>query len=181
MGLLEPTQGELYIDDELIENKENIKDWQSHIAHVPQVIFLSDTSISRNIAFGIHPDEIDHELVRKSAQIAQIEDTIISLPEGYDTVVGERGVRLSGGQRQRIGIARALYKQAEVIIFDEATNALDDSKESKVMKALENLDRHITIIIIAHRLSTLENCSKVINLDSFLVNQNHSISLDGDI
>jgi ATP-binding cassette subfamily B protein len=165
MGLLEPTQGGLYIDERLL-GFSDLKSWQNKIAHVPQVIFLTDASISENIAFGVNSNEINHDLVKKSAKIAQISETIEALPDAYDTCVGERGVKLSGGQRQRIGIARALYKQAEIIIFDEATNALDSSKEASVMKALENLDKNITVIMIAHRLSTLENCSQIIDLSS---------------
>ena len=165
MGLLEPTDGGLYIDGRLLDFSD-LKSWQAKIAHVPQVIFLTDASISENIAFGVNSNEISHDLVRQSAKIAQISETIEALPDAYNTHVGERGVKLSGGQRQRIGIARALYKQAEIIIFDEATNALDSSKEASVMKALENLDKNITLIMIAHRLSTLENCTQIIDLSA---------------
>ena len=165
MGLLEPTDGGLYIDERLL-GFNDLKSWQTKIAHVPQVIFLTDASISENIAFGVNSNEINHDLVKRSAKIAQISETIEALPDAYNTHVGERGVKLSGGQRQRIGIARALYKQAEIIIFDEATNALDSSKEASVMKALENLDINITVIMIAHRLSTLESCSQIIDLSA---------------
>ena len=165
MGLLEPTDGGLYIDERLL-GFNDLKSWQTKIAHVPQVIFLTDASISENIAFGVNSNEINHDLVKRSAKIAQISETIEALPDAYNTHVGERGVKLSGGQRQRIGIARALYKQAEIIIFDEATNALDSLKEASVMKALENLDKNITVIMIAHRLSTLENCSQIIDLSA---------------
>lgn len=164
MGLLRPTKGEIYIDDNALSESSHVNGWQSLVAHVPQVIFLSDSSISENIAFGANSNDIDHDYVRKCAKIAQISSTIDELPNGYETMVGERGVRLSGGQRQRIGIARALYKRAQVIIFDEATNALDSAKEDEVMEALENLPGHVTVIIVAHRLSTLKNCSKVIDL-----------------
>lgn len=165
MGLLEPTSGGLYVDDRLL-GFSNLKSWQTKIAHVPQVIFLTDASIYENIAFGVNSNEINHDLVKRSAKIAQISETIEALPDAYNTRVGERGVKLSGGQRQRIGIARALYKQAEIIIFDEATNALDSTKEAAVMKALENLDKNITVIMIAHRISTLENCSQIIDLSA---------------
>ena len=165
MGLLEPTDGGLYIDEQLLSFND-LKSWQTKIAHVPQVIFLTDASISENIAFGVNSNEINHDLVKRSAKIAQINETIEALPDAYNTRVGERGVKLSGGQRQRIGIARALYKQAEIIIFDEATNALDSSKEASVMKALESLNKNITVIMIAHRLSTLENCSQIVDLSA---------------
>ena len=164
MGLLNPSSGHIKIDNKFLLSTDNIKNWQSLIAHVPQVIFLSDNTISENIAFGIRYDDIDHDLVKSCAEIAQISELIMSLPEKYNTVVGERGSKLSGGQRQRIGIARALYKQAEIIIFDESTNALDNSKEMKVMQALENLPSNITVIMIAHRKSTLKKCSQIIDL-----------------
>tara|TARA_B110000003_G_scaffold275041_1_gene316533 strand:+ start:9941 stop:11698 length:1758 start_codon:yes stop_codon:yes gene_type:complete len=165
-GLLKPSVGGLYVDGDLVGKDVSVEDWQTHIAHVPQVIFLSDASISCNIAFGIHPDEIDHDLVKKSAEIAQLAETIDEFPNGYQTVVGERGARISGGQRQRIGIARALYRKASVLILDEATNALDSQKELKVIEALKNLDHDITVIMIAHRLSTLENCNNIIDIRS---------------
>jgi ATP-binding cassette subfamily B protein len=163
MGLLLPVNGGLVIDGVKID-QHNHRSWQAHIAHVPQSIFLSDTSIAENIAFGVPLDEIDYARVRRAAKSAQISDTIELLEQGYDTIVGERGIRLSGGQRQRIGIARALYKQADVIIFDEATSALDNNTELEVMRAIENLGPDLTIIIVAHRLSTLQNCSEVIEL-----------------
>jgi ATP-binding cassette subfamily B protein len=131
---------------------------------VPQAIFLADSSIEENIAFGIPKDQIDPQRVRRAAQQAQIADDIESWPNKYQTFVGERGIRLSGGQRQRIGIARALYKQADVIIFDEATSALDNETEQAVMQAIESLSKELTILIIAHRISTLENCSQIVEL-----------------
>jgi len=142
----------------------NHRTWQVHIAHVPQVIFLTDTTIAENIAFGVPPDRIDHARVRQAAQKAQIAQTIESWEHQYNTLVGERGIRLSGGQRQRIGIARALYKQADVIVFDEATSALDNDTERAVMEAIEGLGEELTVIIVAHRLSTLKNCTQVIEL-----------------
>lgn len=163
MGLLEPTEGSIEIDGEPI-TINNRRAWQSHIAHVPQAIFLSDSTIEENIAFGVPKDQIDHERVKKAAQQAQIAEIIESWPEQYQTSVGERGVRLSGGQRQRIGIARALYKRADVIIFDEATSALDNETEQAVMQAIEGLSKDLTILIIAHRLTTLKNCTQVIEL-----------------
>jgi len=164
MGLLIPKDGQLYIDNQLITAK-NYRSWQLHISHVPQNIFLADTTILENIAFGVPLVEIDHELVYECAKKAQISQTIESWSLKYNTLVGERGVRLSGGQRQRIGIARALYKQTDVIIFDEATSALDNKTELKVIDSIFNLNPDITILIIAHRLTTLKKCTQVIELE----------------
>ena len=163
MGLLHPTDGSIEIDNELITIK-NQHLWQKHIAHVPQFIYLSDSSIEENIAFGVPKDKINFNRVKQSAKQAQIKEMIESLPQKYKTKVGERGIRLSGGQRQRIGIARALYKEADVIIFDEATSALDDKTENEVMNAIESLSKNLTILIIAHRLTTLKNCSYIVKL-----------------
>ena len=163
MGLLTPTEGGLLIDNAAITPR-NTRAWQAHISHVPQAIFLSDTSIAENIAFGVSPQQIDLLRVKQAAEQSQIAKTIESWRNGYDTLVGERGVRLSGGQRQRIGIARALYRRANVIIFDEATSALDNETEAAVMQAVETLGRDITILIIAHRLTTLRNCDRIVEL-----------------
>lgn len=163
MGLLGPASGAVCIDDTEV-NEANHRAWQAHIAHVPQSIFLADITIAENIAFGVPLGQIDHGRVRRAAQRAQIAPTIESLPKGYDTFVGERGIRLSGGQRQRIGIARALYKKADVLVFDEATSALDTDTEHAVMKAIEALDPDFTILIVAHRLTTLCNCTQVVEL-----------------
>ena len=163
MGLLEPTQGKILVDRQPI-SQELKRAWQRTIAHVPQNIFLADTTVAENIAFGIPPDQIDHERVHKAAEQARIAEFIESRPEGYSAIVGERGVRLSGGQRQRIGIARALYKQASVLIFDEATSALDNETEQAVMQAIEGLSEDLTILIIAHRLTTLKNCTQIVEL-----------------
>lgn len=163
MGLLQPTQGTLEIDGHPITTV-NHRAWQAHIAHVPQAIFLADSSIEENIAFGVPKNQIDPRRVRQAARQAQIADIIETWPDQYQTFVGERGIRLSGGQRQRIGIARALYKQADVIIFDEATSALDNETEQAVMRAIEGLSEDITILIIAHRLSTLRNCTQIVEL-----------------
>jgi ATP-binding cassette, subfamily B, bacterial PglK len=164
MGLLPATEGGLIIDNQII-NTQNRRAWQAHIAHVPQNIFLSDSTIEENIAFGIAKELIDHQRVKKAAQQAQIAQLIEQWKDGYQTFVGERGVRLSGGQRQRIGIARALYKQADVLIFDEATSALDNETEHAVMHAIEDLGEEVTILIIAHRLTTLKGCDKIIKLE----------------
>lgn len=164
MGLLHFTEGTLAIDGQQI-TRCNYRAWQSHIAHVPQVIFLADSTIQENIAFGVPKEQIDHERVRQAANKAQISSVIEALPKQYLTVVGERGVRLSGGQRQRIGIARALYKKADVIILDEATSALDNETEQAVMQAIDRLSKDITILCIAHRLTTLKNCTQIVELE----------------
>lgn len=163
MGLISPTSGSLEVDGKTIQ-QSNIRDWQHNIAHVPQSIYLADSTLAENIAFGLPAKEIDFERVKLAAKQAQVEQFIEKLPEGYNTFVGERGVRLSGGQRQRIGIARALYKQASLLVFDEATSALDNDTERSVMEGIEGLSRDLTMIIIAHRLSTLEHCDLVIEL-----------------
>ena len=163
MGLLEPTSGEIRVDGEPLDGRGRRR-WQRQIAHVPQSIYLADTSIRENIAFGSAPDRIDDRRVCEAAKRAQIADFIDGLPERYETRIGERGVRLSGGQRQRIGIARALYKQAPVLILDEATSALDNETEAAVMDSLRKLEPDLTVLIVAHRLSTLEGCDRVIGL-----------------
>ena len=164
MGLLNPSAGSLSIDGVDV-NSKNYRAWQVHIAHVPQNIFLGDTTVAENIAFGVPTNEIDIARMRQAAQKAQISQTIESWDKQYDTIVGEQGVRLSGGQRQRIGIARALYKKADVIVLDEATSALDNDTELAVMDAIENLGDKITVIIVAHRLTTLKNCMEIVELE----------------
>ena len=163
MGLFNLENGAMKVDNQLI-GLDNNHLWQKHISHVPQSIFLSDGTVAQNIAFGVPHNEIDYERVRKSALQAQVSTTIEAWAMQYEPNVGERGVRLSGGQRQRIGIARALYKNSDVIVFDEATSALDVETESEIMNSINSLDKGITIFIIAHRLSTLEQCSKIIKL-----------------
>jgi len=164
IGLLPPTYGKLIIDQQLI-NVQNRRAWQLHIAHVPQNIYLSDSSIEENIAFGISKEKIDHQRVEEAAQQAQISELIEGWENGYKTLVGERGIRLSGGQRQRIGIARALYKKANILIFDEATSALDNETEREVMEAIGSIGKEITVLIIAHRLTTLKGCDQIVKLD----------------
>ncbi len=168
MGLLEPTVGTMRIDG-LALNARNQRSWQKHIAHVPQSIFLADSSIAENIAFGVPKNDINMAKVCRAAEQAQLSSIIETWPKRYQTVVGERGARLSGGQRQRIGIARALYKEADVIIFDEATSALDNETEAAVMESIEALDQDLTIIIIAHRISTLIKCSQIIDLSNGVI------------
>ena len=163
MGLLSPDEGEVLVDGEPICGSR-VRAWQKTIAHVPQNIFLADTSLAENIAFGVPPDSIDFDRVKLAARQAQIAEFIESRRGGYDAWVGERGVRLSGGQRQRIGIARALYKQASVLVFDEATSALDNATEQSVMDAIDGLNRDLTILLIAHRLSTVRRCDSIVEL-----------------
>lgn len=165
LGLLEPSAGKILIDDVKLSAANRLA-WQKNIAHVPQFIYLADVSIAENIAFGVRPTDIDLARVRRSAERAELAGVIAALPEGYATRIGERGIQLSGGQRQRIGIARALYKEASVLIFDEATSALDNETESAVMNAIDHLDRNLTIFIIAHRLSTLGGCDLIVQLEA---------------
>ena len=164
MGLIMPTEGELLVDDQSISGNR-VGAWQRSIAHVPQSIYLSDTSLAENIAFGLPPNAIDMDRGRQAARQAQIADFIENRPGGYSTYVGELGVQLSGGQRQRIGIARALYKQASVLVFDEATSALDNTTEQSVMDAIEGLNSELTILLIAHRLSTVKRCDIIVELE----------------
>jgi len=163
MGLLKPSSGQITVDGTVLD-QQNLRPWQRNIAHVPQAIYLADTTLAENIAFGIPPENIDMKRVKEAARQAHIADFIESSPQGYQALVGERGIRLSGGQRQRIGIARALYKQATVLVFDEATSALDHETEQAVMEAIEGLSADLTILIIAHRLTTLKNCTQIIEL-----------------
>lgn len=163
MLLLEPASGAIEIDGVEL-NAFNRLAWQKHIAHVPQTIFLTDSSIAENIAFGVERANIDFDRVKRAAIQAQISETIESLPKQYDTYVGERGVRLSGGQRQRIGIARALYKEADVIILDEATSALDNETEEALISSINALSKDITVLMIAHRLTTLKGCDMIVEL-----------------
>ena len=164
MGLLEPTKGAILVDGKVM-SAEYRRSWQMTIAHVPQSIYLADSTILENIAFGVPLHLIDIDRVRAAAKQAKLADFIENRAEGYSAVVGERGVRISGGQRQRIGIARALYKQATVLVFDEATSALDSETERLIMETIEDLDVDLTILIIAHRLTTLKNCSQIVELD----------------
>ena len=163
MGLLIPTSGTLMIDNKTI-TVENRRSWQNHIAHVPQNIYLADSTIEENVAFGISKEQINHQRVVESIKQAQLFDLVEEWPDKYQTIVGENGVRLSGGQRQRIGIARALYKQADVLIFDEATSALDNDTELAVMNAIAGLGKELTILIIAHRVTTLKGCDELVKL-----------------
>lgn len=169
LGLLKPQNGSLKVDGNTI-NAQNIRNWQNNIGYVSQVIFLADSSITENIAFGVPKDEIDNESVENAAKMANLHEFIINdLGEGYHTIVGERGVRLSGGQRQRIGIARALYHNPQVLILDEATSALDSPTEQSIIDAVYKLSHQKTIIMIAHRLTTVKECDEIIIMDKGLV------------
>ena len=169
LGLLEPQQGFVIVDGTSIDSR-NRRTWQDIIGYVPQQIHLSDDTVAANIAYGVAPDQIDSAAVERAAKIANLH-TFVSrdLPSGYDTPVGERGVRLSGGQRQRIGIARALYQRPQVLVLDEATSALDNLTEQVVMEALANLGHDITVVMIAHRLSTVRKCDQIYVLENGLI------------
>ena len=165
MGLLNPNGGYLKIDDIKIDQDNNYS-WQKHISHVPQDIYLADTTIAENIALGIPSELISLDKVYVAAKEAKISELIESLPDGYQTLIGERGVKLSGGQKQRIGIARAFYKRSSVIILDEATSALDNETESSVIKSIEDLGKDLTVLIVTHRLSTLKFCDFIIKFEN---------------
>jgi len=165
LGLLDPQKGILEIDGKVI-TKKNVRSWQRLVGYVPQYIYLSDNTVAANIAFGVDNKDINQEALEKSAKIANLHHFIMDeLPKQYQTTIGERGVRLSGGQRQRIGIARALYHNPQVLIFDEATSALDNETEKAVMDAVNNLNKDITVILIAHRINTVKNCDIIYKLE----------------
>ena len=161
LGLLIPNAGQVVVDDTVISSS-NRRQLNDSIGYVPQQIFLTDDTIERNIAFSVRPEEVDREAVINAAKIANLHDFISTeLDLGYQTELGERGVRLSGGQRQRIGIARALYRQPHLLVLDEATSALDNVSEKKVINAIKNISHDITIIMIAHRLNTVRDCDQI--------------------
>ena len=172
LGLLEPQRGELKIDGQLI-NQKNRKSWQRSIGYVPQYIFLSDDTVKANIGFGHDLKDLNNNFVEQAAKAANLHDFIINeLPMGYETIIGERGVRLSGGQRQRLGIARALFHKPKVLVLDEATSAMDTLTEKLIMDAINKLKQNTTIILIAHRLTTIKKCDKIFLLDKGkLINQ----------
>jgi ATP-binding cassette subfamily B protein len=163
MGLLQPTHGEILVDGVSLDLL-NIPDWQANLSHVPQDIYLKDASIRENIAFGVPSGQIDDLLIAKVSLVAQVSSFVSAMPHNYSTFVGERGVQLSGGQRQRIGIARALYKRPSLLVLDEATSALDSDTETAVMDGINSLDFGTTILMIAHRISTLESCDRIYDL-----------------
>jgi len=164
LGLLEPNSGKVLVDGSDIH--DDLRGWQDQIGYVPQSIFLTDDTLRRNVAFGLPKDKIDDDAVRSAIRSAQLEEFVASLPDGMETVVGERGVRLSGGQRQRIGIARALYNNPDVLVLDEATSSLDTETEHGVMQAVQALQGDKTVIIVAHRLSTVEYCDRLYRLEN---------------
>lgn len=165
MGLLAPMSGEMRVDG-IPMTMQNIAQWRKCVAHVPQSIYLLDASVRENIAFGILPHEIDEARIQRCTAMSQLTETIAGLPKGLDTVIGERGVLLSGGQRQRIGIARALYRQANILVLDEATSALDNDTEQRVIAALQEIGAGVTILMVAHRLTTLAHCDRIIHIEN---------------
>lgn len=173
MGLLEPSSGVIEVDGKPLSD-QNRAHWQAQIAHVPQAIYLTDSSISSNIAFGFPEAQIDKARVAWAAETAQLHSFLSALPDGYETLVGERGVRLSGGQRQRIGIARALYKRPSVLILDEATSALDSKTEAEIMHSIGRLGDDITILMVAHRVTTLSGCDEIVRLEDGQIVENGS-------
>ena len=171
MSLLTPTLGELIIDNNII-TKYNRRSWQLNISHVPQSVYLADNTIQENIAFGVEPEKIEEHKINNAAERAQILEFISDLKKRNKTYVGERGVQLSGGQRQRIGIARALYKNSDVLIFDEATSSLDTQTEQKIMEEIDQLKDNKTVFIVAHRITTLKKCDRIIR-----INKDHTIEI----
>lgn len=178
LGLLAPQRGKILVDG--IDVFKNLTMWHHQIGYIPQVIYLSDDTIRNNIAFGIHEDQIDEEAVRTALKKAQLAEFVDTLPDGLDTIVGDRGVRLSGGQRQRIGIARALYHDPEILVLDEATSALDNETETAVMEAIESLQGSKTMIIIAHRLTTIQNADIIYEVGDGKVTERSKEYVFGD-
>ena len=163
IGLLVPEKGKISIDNVSIE--KNIRSWQNLIGYAPQSVHMIDDTIKNNIIFGISGNEADNEKINEIIKITQLEEFIKNLPEGLDTIVGEKGIKLSGGQQQRIGISRALYNKPSIIIFDEATSALDSETEKKLMKEIERYSKDRTLLIVSHRKTTLEYCNQIYKLE----------------
>ena len=178
LGLLAPQRGKILVDN--IDVFKNLTMWHHQIGYIPQVIYLSDDTIRNNIAFGIHEDQIDEEAVKTALKKAQLAEFVDTLPDGLDTIVGDRGVRLSGGQRQRIGIARALYHDPEILVLDEATSALDNETETAVMEAIETLQGSKTMFIIAHRLTTIQNADIIYEVGDGKVTERSKEYVFGD-
>ncbi len=177
LGLLEPNRGNISVDGKNLD-KQNIKSWQKNIGYVPQSIFLCEGTLKENIAFGIDHKNIDNKLIEKAINLADLSDFVSTLPKNVDTKLGERGVQLSGGQQQRVGIARALYHDPNILIFDEATSSLDENSEKNIMKAIDKFSRLKTIIIIAHRTNTLKKCDNIFIIDhGSVVNEGNFKSL----
>ena len=159
IGLLTPSEGKVEVDE--ININSNLPEWYKKIGYVPQSVYLTDDTIRKNIAFGLREDNIDDALIKQAVKKASLNRFLDSLPNGLETIVGEKGIRLSGGQQQRIGIARALYRDPEILILDEATSSLDQSTEKQIMQSIQFLKRKKTLIIVTHRLFTVKNCDKV--------------------
>lgn len=164
LGLLKPDSGDVQVDGHSIH--ESLRDWQNQLGYVPQTIFLTDDSVRRNVAFGVQNERIDERAMENAIRAARLEDFVKSLPQGLDTLVGERGVRLSAGQRQRIGLARALYHEPAVLVLDEATSALDLTTEQEVMEAVKSITGQRTIVVVSHRLSTMQHCQRLYRLEN---------------
>ena len=162
LGLLEVNTGAIYADD--VNVLDNYRGWLKNVGYIPQMIFMLDDTIRKNVAFGVPEDEIDEKRLWEVLKEAQLDEFVRSLPEGLDTGIGERGIRLSGGQRQRIGIARALFEDPEVLVLDEATSALDNESEAAIVKSLDKLSEGRTTLTIAHRLSSIQNSDRVLEL-----------------
>ena len=175
MGLLEPSTGHIYADSVDVKEPGNYRKWLKNIGYIPQMIFMLDDTIRKNVAFGVPEDKIDEDRLWEVLKEAQLDEFIKTLPEGLETGIGERGIRLSGGQRQRIGIARALYNDPEVLILDEATSALDNESEFAVAKSLGELSEGRTTLTIAHRLSSIRNSDRILVLtdDGIVEEGNH--------
>jgi len=169
-GLLNPSQGSIFID-QIELNQDNKKAWQQNIGYLPQDIYLTDNTIEQNIAFGIDTADINQKLIIKAAKLANLHEYIMSLPNKYQTIVGERGVRISGGQKQRIAIARAIYNEPSVLILDEGTSALDTITENSVIESLESLSRNMTIIMVAHKMETIKKADEI-----FLFDKGHLVA-----
>ena len=163
IGLLKPSEGTVDVDK--LNINSNLSEWYKKIGYVPQSVYLTDDSIRKNIAFGLMDDHIDDDLVVKALEKANLNEFINSLPKGLETIVGEKGIMLSGGQQQRIGIARALYRDPEILILDEATSSLDSLTEKKIMDSVQSLKRKKTLIIVTHRIVTVKNCDKIFFID----------------
>ena len=171
LGLIDSNHGQLKVDDQIINNN-NRRSWQNAIGFVAQSIFLSEGTISENVAFGVPTNQIDLNQVKEVLKLAHLSEYVETLSDGIHTKVGERGVQLSGGQRQRIGIARALYNKAEVLVFDEATSSLDGVTEKMIMDAIHDFSGKKTIILIAHRLKTVQKCDQIFYISEGKVNDN---------
>lgn len=164
LGLITPDKGAFLVGERVVD-RNNVRQWQEQLGYVPQSIFLTEGTITENVAFGVEPEFIDAQKVKRAIQLAHLDEWVDALPDAYETRIGERGVQISGGQRQRLGIARALYDDADILVFDEATSALDGVTEKMIMEAVERFSHKKTIIMIAHRLNTIKNCDVIFMLD----------------